>query len=62
MKSKIVNLNSFSLPGFILPTFQKAKLRTIGKWWYKKQWLLFSYYEHKDISTCELKRKIIRIK
>jgi len=44
MKTRTVVLTPFSMSGFCLPTYQKAKLETTGHLWWKKKRLTFYHY------------------
>jgi len=62
IKTEIVNLHSFSIKGYILPTFQKAKLKTVSSFFKKKKLLQFSYFENYGDNVDSLKTVIIKVK
>lgn len=57
VKSKIVQLHAFSLPGHNLPTFSKATLKTVyWKWgwfsWKLRRYVVFTEIEVTDNLAC----------
>ncbi len=65
IKTTTVTLNSFSLygSGYLLPTFQQATLKTVGRFWCKKRVLMFSHFKNKeDIKNNIYTKTILRVK
>ncbi len=66
IKTEQINLHAFSLPGFLLPTFQKATLKSLSGFYIKKPWkiLKFKCWQKEsdiNIGTDALVTKIIRV-
>lgn len=67
IKSEYITLHSFSLPNYILPTFQKARLKSIKGFYLRKPWkvLMFKCWENENMvenGMDSIVTKIIRVK
>lgn len=59
--SEEVTIHAFSVPGYILPTFQKAKMKSVKGWFKSRHLLRFSYFEKEGDSIELLKETIIEV-
>ena len=67
IKTETITLHSFSIPYHILPTFQKARLKSLKGFYFKNPWkiLMFKCWENeKDVEKGldKLVTKIVRVK
>ena len=63
IKTKIVTLNAFSIPGYNLPTFQRATMKYINTIFgdSKQKILMFSHFEGDMEDVAKITKSIIRI-
>jgi hypothetical protein len=63
IKTEKITLHSFSIPNYILPTFQKTTMKIIKVNCFRKiRYVHFQYFEKEGDTLEQLKRTYIKIK